>query len=105
MSTMKIEHRHTFSPEEARERVRALGEYLQRRHGIGVTWESNDRASVKGKYMVVSIEGHVTFGNGIVYFEGKDPGFLWRGKAKDYLNKKLAQYLDSKTPIGQLPRS
>ncbi|MBI4511912.1 MAG: polyhydroxyalkanoic acid system family protein [Deltaproteobacteria bacterium] len=100
---MKIEYPHKLPEQEAKERIRALGEYLINRHGIGVTW-NGDKATIRGKYMVVSIEGTVTFQPGVVLFEGKDPGFLWRGKAKDYLTAKLTKYMNPETELAQLPR-
>jgi Putative polyhydroxyalkanoic acid system protein (PHA_gran_rgn) len=102
--SMTIDFKHSLSVDEAKERVRALGEYLTNRHGIGVTWDGPDRANVNGKYMVVSIKGHVTFTDGVVHFEGEDPGFLWRGKAKSYLTEKLEKYMNAKTPVSDLPR-
>ena len=36
-------------------------------------------------------------------FEGKDPGMLWRGKAKDYLAAKLQKYLNPATRLEDLP--
>lgn len=102
--SMHIEYRYTVSKDDARARLRAFGEYLENKHGIGVTWVADDKATVRGKYMVVSIEGEMQLKDGLVVFDGKDPGFLWRGKAKDYLNGKLAKYLDAKTPLDSLPR-
>lgn len=104
MSSLKIDYPHNLPAEDARARIRALGEYLSNRHGIGVTWTNDREAQVRGKYMVVSIEGKVVLGEGVVHFEGKDPGFLWRAKAKDYLTGKLARYLDPKVPVEALPR-
>jgi hypothetical protein len=102
---MKIEHRHGLSTDDAKARVRALGEYLQNKHGIGVTWDaSGDTATVRGKYLVVDIEGSVSFTDGLVLFQGKDPGFLWRGKAQKYLSEKLQKYLDPGTALDALPR-
>jgi hypothetical protein len=102
---MKIEHKHGLPLAAAQARVHALSEYLQNRHGIGSTWAADGQtAEVRGKYLVVDIEGHVSFAEGVVYFEGKDPGFLWRGKATKYLSEKLAKYLDPATPLDALPR-
>ena len=101
---MKIDFSHRLSQDDARARLKALGDYLQNHHGIGVTWSDADHARVTGKYLVVSIEGTVTLENGLVVFEGKDPGFLWRGKAKDYLLGKLKKYLDPQTTLDSLPR-
>jgi hypothetical protein len=92
-----------MSQEDARARLAALGDYLGNKHGIKVDW-TGDRATVKGKYMVVAIEGSLAFSGGKAVFEGKDPGFLWRGKAKEYLQNKLSTYLDPKTKLEDLPR-
>lgn len=100
-----IEHAHSLPIDDARARIRALGEYLSNKHGISVTWSSDDQAKIAGKYLVVSIEGSVTVENARVRFEGKDPGMLWRGKAKDYLSAKLSKYLDPATKLEDLPRS
>src|SRR5687768_12258465 len=104
MSTMKIEHPHALATDEVRRRLEALGEYLTRRHGIGVTWPQEGKATVSGRYLVVDIQGEVKIDPATVQFEGKDPGFLWRKKAKEYLEKKLEQYLNPSTPITSLPR-
>jgi hypothetical protein len=93
----------SLSHDDAKARLGALGEYLHNRHGIAVSW-NGDTATVHGRYMVVHIEGRLSFDAGKALFEGKDPGFLWRGKAKDYLHGKLEKYLDPRTPVDQLPR-
>jgi hypothetical protein len=104
MSDLRIDYPHKLPDEEARERVKALGDYLQNKHGIGVTWGDADHARVSGRYLVVSIEGSVALSPGLVVFQGKDPGFLWRGKAKDYLQAKLRKYLDPSVALDTLPR-
>ena len=102
---MEIEYKHTLPDPEALARLRALGEYLGNKHGIKVTWNGDQKASFNGKYLVVKIEGDLTLEAGVARFKGKDPGFLWRKKASDYIHDKLAAYLDPKTPLDQLPRS
>ncbi len=101
----EIEHKHSFSVEEARARIGALGEYLQNKHGLSVNWTGDDTATINGKYLVVTIEGSVEVKADKVSFSGKDPGMLWRSKAKDYLNGKLSKYLDAATDVDALPRS
>jgi len=104
MSNLRVEYPlGTLSKEDARARLVALGEYLQNKHGINVTW-NGDAATVRGKYLVVNIEGTMSFGADKAVFDGKDPGLLWRGKAREYLTKKLAVYLDAKTKLEDLPR-
>lgn len=100
----EIDHKHSFSDDDARERLKALGEYLENKHGLSVKWTGDNRASITGKYLVVTIDGTVELRSGNVHFSGKDPGMLWRGKAKDYLKGKLNKYFDAKTPIDSLPR-
>ena len=103
--SMNIDFKHSLSPDEAKLRIRALGDYLQNRHGINVTWDdAGERATVKGKYLVVNIDGSVWFAPGMVHFQGEDPGFLLRGKAKGYLTEKLEKYMDPKVAVDDLPR-
>ena len=104
MGNMRVEYPlGTMSQEEAKARLTALGEYLKNKHNISVTW-SGDQAAVKGKYLVVTIDGSLSFQGGKAVFDGKDPGILWRGKAKDYLNNKLSTYLDPTRTLEDLPR-
>lgn len=92
-----------LSREDAKARLEALGEYFQNKHGLSVTWQG-DSASVRGKYLVVTIDGSLRFEGDKVVFEGQDPGMLWRGKAKDYLTEKLTKYLEPSRPLADLPR-
>jgi hypothetical protein len=105
MSNMRVEYPlGSLSPDDAKARLIALGEYLTRKHGIQVTW-SGDAATVRGKYLVVTIDGSLRFEGGKAVFDGKDPGLLWRGKARDYLTNKLATYLDPARKLEDLPRA
>ena len=103
MGDLTLEHRFSMPKDDARARLQALGEYLQNKHGLSVSW-SGDTAAVSGRYLVVSIDGRLTVSEGVARFSGKDPGFLWRGKAKDYLEYKLKTYLDPAKSLDQLPR-
>lgn len=103
MADFTLEHRFTMPKDEARQRLEALGEYLRNKHGLSATW-SGDSAHIAGRYLVVSINGTMTVADGVVRFVGKDPGFLWRGKAKDYIEHKLRSYLDPARTLEQLPR-
>lgn len=99
---MQFDYPHSLAPDAARARLEALGIYLRNRHGIDVTW-SGDRGSFRGKYMVVNFQGELVLGDGVVHVTAKDPGMLWRKKARDYLERKLATYLDPGTAIADLP--
>jgi len=103
MGDFNLEQRFPMPKDDAKARLQALGEYLHNKHGLSVSW-SGDSASVSGRYMVVSIEGTMTVSEGVVRFSGKDPGFLFRGQARDYLLHKLGKYLDPATPLDQLKR-
>lgn len=96
--------RHGLELADARARLHALGDYLSNKHGLTINWNGEDEAAVSGSYLVVSIEGSLRLTAKEVSFSGKDPGLLWRGKAKDYLTGKLEKYLNPATPLDSLPR-
>lgn len=100
---MEIDFQYELTDEQARSRLELLAAYLGNRHGIKVTWLDSQRAKFSGKYLVVRIEGELTMNAGKGQFKGEDPGFLWRGRAKDYIEKKLAKYLDPKEDPALLP--
>src|SRR5262249_7107128 len=102
---MEIDFRYALSEEDALSRLQILGQYLTNKHGIQVTWLDRVRARFSGRYLVVKIDGELTVGNGTAQFRGEDPGFLWRNRAKDYIQGKLAKYLDPTADASQLPTS
>jgi len=102
---MEIDFPYELSDQDARSRLELLGQYLANRHGIQVTWLETAKARFTGKYLVVRIDGELTLGGGRAKFRGEDPGFLWRGRAKDYIQRKLATYLDPKNAPDELPTS
>jgi hypothetical protein len=95
---------HGFSLADARARLHAMGDYFANKYGLTVTWTGEDEATISGSYLVVTISGTLKLSPNSVSFTGKDPGMLWRGKAKDYLQGKLAKYLDPGNPLEALPR-
>jgi len=102
---MEIDYQYSVSDDEARVRLEVLGEYLQAKHGIKVTWTDATRARFSGKYLLVKIEGELTLGSSHAIFKGEDPGFLLRGRAKDYIKGKLEKYLDPKNALSDLPKA
>lgn len=100
---MVIDFKYALPDEEALSRLQILGKYLTNRHGIKVTWVDDTRARFSGKYLVVRIDGELTVRDGRAQFKGEDPGFLWRNRAKDYIEGKLAKYLDPQAVPAQLP--
>ncbi len=101
---MEIDFQYVLSDTDAKDRLDVLGQYLQNKHGIKVTWLDEKRARFSGKYLLVKIEGELSLGNSHAQFKGEDPGFLLRSRAKDYIQGKLAKYLDPKVPLAELPR-
>ena len=103
---MEIDFRYAPpSDDDARARLEVLGKYLGNKHGITVAWVDAKRAKFTGKYLVVKIDGELSINNGTAQFRGEDPGFLWRNRAKDYIQGKLAKYLDPKLQLADLPTS
>ncbi len=100
---MEIDFPHVLSDQDARSRLELLGQYLANKHGIKVTWVDESRARFSGKYLLVKIEGELSLGNSRAQFKGEDPGFLLRSRAKDYIQGKLAKYLDPKVEVSELP--
>jgi hypothetical protein len=98
-----VEFKHRLPAEDAKSRITALGDYLQNKYGIHASWQG-DKLCIRGRYAVLSVEGTVTLLQGLVRMEGTDPGFLLRGKAKEYLHKKLSLYLDPNVALDNLPR-
>ncbi|MBL0220657.1 MAG: polyhydroxyalkanoic acid system family protein [Myxococcales bacterium] len=101
---MEIDFQYVLSDQEARARLDVLGQYLMNKHGIKVTWVDEKRARFSGKYLLVKIEGELSLGSSHAVFKGEDPGFLLRGRAKDYIQSKLAKYLDPKIALADLPK-
>ncbi|MBP6628067.1 MAG: polyhydroxyalkanoic acid system family protein [Kofleriaceae bacterium] len=102
---MEIDFRHQLAEDDARARLRVLGEYLGAKHGIKVSWLDDNKARFSGKYLVVRIDGELSLSSQIVRFRGEDPGFLWRRKATDYIEGKLSKYLDPKVTLADLPKA
>ncbi|MBL9019364.1 MAG: polyhydroxyalkanoic acid system family protein [Myxococcales bacterium] len=101
---MEIDFPYVLSDQDAKDRLDVLGQYLHNKHGIKVSWVEEKRARFSGKYLLVKIEGELSLGNGRAQFKGEDPGFLLRARAKDYIQGKLAKYLDPKVSLAELPR-
>jgi hypothetical protein len=101
---MEIDYKHGLPDDDVKARLDALGEYLSNKHGIKVQWIDATRAKFTGKYLVVKIDGELSMGQNVVRFRGEDPGFLWRKRAVEYIEGKLASYLDAKTQLADLPR-
>jgi hypothetical protein len=102
---VEIEHKHPFAHDEAKQRARALADYLQNKHGMQVEWSGDDNFRLRGKYMVVNIDATVKILADKVHVTGPDPGMLWRSPAKTYIAKKLDQYMNPGAALDGLPRA
>lgn len=101
MGMLKLEIPHTLSVEEAKTRVQALLEYWARKHGVKASW-AGDKATFAGKVLGIGVDGHLTVTPKGIAGEASDPGFLFRSKAKEYLERKFGSYLDPKKTVDQL---
>src|SRR5689334_12424832 len=101
MGRIKFEVPHTLSRDEAKKRIEALGGYWSKKYGVNVQW-TGDGASFAGKAMGVSFDANLTVQDKSVSGEAVDPGFLLRGQATKYLQKKFADYLDPKKSLDDL---
>lgn len=93
MATMKFEVSHNLPRAEARKRVEQLVDHWAKKYGVATTW-TGDSAKLKGKVMGITIDADLAVTENTVGGEGTDPGFLFRAKAKDYLQTKLSAALD-----------
>jgi len=103
MGMLKLEIPHTLDAAEAKKRVEALFSYWGKKYGVKSSW-AGDVASYAGKVMGVSIEGKLTVAAKRVGGEATDPGFLLRGQAQKYLQKKFADYLDPAKKLEDLAK-
>lgn len=102
---LQLQVSHTVGRAEAIARAHALGEYFQNRHGMTMTWRSANVGHLEGTFLLIHIDSLFEVDEHEVRLDGKDPGFLLRGKALEYLERKIRTYLDPATPLAELPRS
>ncbi|MCB9732180.1 MAG: polyhydroxyalkanoic acid system family protein [Deltaproteobacteria bacterium] len=96
---------HTVGRAEAIARAHALGEYFENRHGMKMSWRAANIGHLEGNYLLIHIDGLFEIDDREVRLDGKDPGFLLRGKALEYLERKIRAYMDPATPLEQLQRA
>ena len=83
--------------------MQALAEYYTHRHGAAVTWATH-AADIAVRYLGITLHVRVRVEERRVHCEAPDPGFLLRKRGIEYLRKKIARYLDTATPVAELPR-
>ncbi len=103
MARLNFEVPNTLPVDDAKQRVEALLTYWQRKYGIAATW-TGASAKLTGKAMGVSIDASLNVEDRRIAGEGPDPGFLLRGQATKYIQRKFGQYLDPTTPLDELKR-
>ena len=103
MGKINLNISHSLPIEEARKRVEALLGYWSRKYNVQTKW-AGDLVTFAGKQMGINIDGRLTISAGKLVGDAADPGFLLRGQAEKYLQKKFANYLDPKKTLADLAR-
>jgi hypothetical protein len=98
---MKLEFPHRLPLDDAKARISALLDYWGRKYGLKSTW-TGDKATFTGKVMGIAFDGHFIVTASGLGGEATDPGFLFRGKATDYLKRKFGHYLDPQKTLQQV---
>lgn len=103
MGMLKFEVPSTVPVDDAKARVEALLGYWNRKYGITSSWNGL-KATMKGKAVGVTIDGHLEVLPTKIAGEASDPGMLLRGQAQKYLTKKFAEYLDARRSLDDIRR-
>lgn len=99
----RIERRHRFTVEEARERIQALTAYWQATSGLSATWVGL-RATIVGKVKGFAIEAVIVVDDGAVVGT-ITANALAVAAGRAYVGQKLNEYLDPNTPLAVLRRT
>jgi hypothetical protein len=92
MGKMSFSVPHSLSKDEARKRIEGLGQHWLTKYGLKVDW-SGDKARLAGKVMGIPVEADLEVLDHAVSAVATDPGFLFRDKAKKYVQEKLTRAL------------
>ena len=98
---MQVQHAHGLTPVDAIARLEALTTYWAERFGVDPRWEG-ERCVVYGEALGVSASGTILVRADRIILDGPDPPWLFRGKVKAYLDRKLGYYLDPQVPLDEL---
>lgn len=102
-NNIMIEKSHELTNEDVRDRLKRLGDYLAKKHGLNVVWNNEERVHVTGKVMLVNVDATVSLVPGKVKLFGKDPGSLCRKMVEDFLLSSIKKYLDPNVTAAHLP--
>jgi hypothetical protein len=98
---MKLDQPHSFSLEEAVARLRALTDYWEKKYGVRTEWQG-DTAHIKGKVKGVSFDGTFGVKPTLLAAEVKVGFLAEKLGGKDYVQRKLTEYLDPKNSLEAL---
>ncbi len=97
---MKIVHSHGFDEQEARDRVTALTDYWSTRYAMVGSWQG-DRYHIRGKTKGIRFDATFALAPGQVEVAVEVP-FFARRIGRDYVDRKLRDYLDPAHSLEQL---
>ncbi|MCA9671875.1 MAG: polyhydroxyalkanoic acid system family protein [Myxococcales bacterium] len=100
---MKADYPHSFSAEEALQRIQALTDYWSNRYGVKIGW-SGSTANVEGKVKGVSFKGTVRVDETSITADIKVNFLAEKLGGKSYVDRKIKSYLDSGVPVDELDR-
>ena len=98
---MKLSKSHSFSLQEATDRVKALTAYWDSRYGSHTDWSGNS-AKVSGKVKGIKFNGTFTINDRELRAEVKVGFLAEKMGGKQYVEKKLADYLDPSVTLEAL---
>jgi hypothetical protein len=98
---MNLDRPYDFDDDEARTRLRALTDYWHARHGIACTW-TEDEVTLSGRVKGVKFEGRVQIGDRRVKAEVKAGFLAEKLGGRQYVQRKLDDYLDPANTIEAL---
>jgi hypothetical protein len=96
---MDIEKSHSFSKEEALERLQSLTDYWQK-HGVSSSWDGS-QGKIDGKVKGFSFQGEIRVEERRVLASVK-ANFIARKAGGAYVKGKLEDYLDPKNSLESL---
>lgn len=98
---MKLDKEHSFSQDEAAARVRALTDYWDTKYGTKTSWTENS-AKITGKVKGVSFDGRFTVEDRRLKGEVKVGMLAEMLGGKNYVLRKLDEYLDAANALEAL---
>lgn len=98
---MKLEKQHTFSKDEAVERLRALTDYWSTKYGINTRWDDN-RANIKGKVKGIPFDGSITVHDSLLTGEVKTNWLAEKMGGRTYVEGKINDYLNPGVSLEEL---